>query len=168
MYEPSVGLFNALLNAVGLPPQAFLTSPNQALACLALLTVWKDVGLTMLIFLAGLQAIPSELREAAALDGAGAWRTFRAIILPHLRPSLALALFMTTIAATRIVTPILILTQGGPQGSTTNLAVYSYQESFEFMSPGPASATVVCMLALLALVTVSSSRAIGRKPEAET
>jgi len=157
MYEPSSGLFNAILNAVHLPTQPFLTGSNQALISIVIMSVWKDVGLPMLIFLAGLQAIPRELPEAAELDGAGERQVFWTITLPLLRPSIIVALFMMTITATRMFAPILIMTQGGPQGSTTNLALYSYMLGFEFQSPGSASASVVCMLVVLALVTAAQS-----------
>ncbi len=157
MYEPGSGLFNAVLDAVGLPMQPFLTGSNQALVSIVIMTVWKDVGLPMLIFLAGLQAIPRELHEAAQLDGANEWQIFSKITLPQLRPSIVVALFMMTITATRIFTPILIMTQGGPQGATTNLALYSYIQGFEFQSQGTASASVVCMLLVLAIVTFAQS-----------
>jgi len=158
MYEPSTGLFNALLNAIGLPNQPFIAGDNQALLAILVMSVWKDVGLPMLIFLAGLQAIPGELRDAAALDGAGGWRTFTRIILPQLRPSLVVAVFMATITSTRIFTPIIIMTQGGPNWATANLTYYAYAQSFEFTSPGTASAAVVCLLALLVIVTAVQIR----------
>jgi ABC-type sugar transport system permease subunit len=157
MYEPSTGLFNAILAALHLAPQPFLTGGDQALISIVVMSVWKDVGLPMLIFLAGLQAIPPELYEAAALDGAMPRHHFRYITLPHLRPSIVVALFMVTITATRVFTPILIMTNGGPQGGTTNLAFYAYTQGFQFQSPGPASAAVVCMLAVLAVVTLGQS-----------
>jgi len=157
MYEPSSGLFNAILHAMSLPTQPFLTNGNQALVSIVVMSVWKDVGLPMLIFLAGLQAIPRELPEAAELDGATERQIFWTITLPMLRPSIIVALFMMTITATRIFTPILIMTQGGPQGSTTNLALYSYLLGFEFQSPGSASASVVCMLLVLALITAAQA-----------
>lgn len=155
MYEPSSGLFNAIFHALNLPTQPFLTSGDQALLSIVIMSVWKDVGLPMLIFLAGLQAIPRELPEAAALDGASERQIFWSVTLPLLRPSIVVALFMMTITATRMFTPILIMTQGGPRGSTTNLALYSYIQGFEFQSQGTASASVMCMLLLLGLITVA-------------
>ena len=157
LYDPRGGMFNAILAAVGLPEQPFLIGDTQSLLSIAAMSVWKDVGLPMLIFLAGLQAIPRELYEAAALDGAGPWRTFRNVTLPLLRPSLVVALFMMTITATRIFTPILILTQGGPNGATSNLAYYSYRLNFEFMAPGAASASVVCMLLVIVVITIAQT-----------
>lgn len=165
MYEPSSGLFNAIFSALHLPMQPFLTGENQALLSIVVMTVWKDVGLPMLIFLAGLQAIPRELYEAAALDGANPRHVFFHITLPQLRPSIVVALFMMTITATRIFTPILIMTQGGPQGATSNLALYSYSQGFEFQSPGTASASVVCMLAVLTLVTLVQSAILRTRQE---
>ncbi len=167
MYEPSSGLFNAVLHAVSLPTQPFLTSSGQALVSIVIMSVWKDVGLPMLIFLAGLQAIPRELPEAAELDGATERQIFWTMTLPLLRPSLIVALFMMTITATRMFTPILIMTQGGPQGSTTNLALYSYLLGFEFQSPGAASASVVCMLLVLALVTAAQGYLLRDKEACE-
>jgi ABC-type sugar transport system permease subunit len=153
MYDASTGLFNAILTSFHLPPQPFLIEGSHAIVSIAVMTVWKGVGLSMLLFLAGLQAIPDSLDEAAALDGASAWQVFERITLPLLRPSMVLVGFITTVDATRLVAPILILTQGGPGGSTTNMALYSYNEAFNFNSPGLAAASVVCMIVLLILLT---------------
>lgn len=163
MYDASTGLFNALLTTLHLPPQPFLIEGNHAIVSIVVMSVWKDVGLAMLMFLAGLQAIPGGLHEAAALDGASAWKIFQRITLPLLRPSLVLVMFISTVAATRLVTPILILTQGGPGGSTTNMALYSYNAAFNFNSPGLAAASVVCMMALLVVLTVVQALLLRRK-----
>jgi ABC-type sugar transport system permease subunit len=158
MYEPNTGLFNTILTSIGVLPQPFLTESHQAIFSIAVMSVWKDVGLSTLIFLAGLQVIPDDLAEAAALDGASRAQIFWRVTLPLLRPSLVLAVFMTTVGATRLFTPIILLTQGGPNGATQNLVYYSYSHAFEFNSPGPASASVVCMLALLVLITLVQAR----------
>ena len=168
LYEPGTGLFDAILKAVGLPEQPFLTSGPYAIVSIVVMTAWKDVGLPMLIFLGGLQAISPQVMEAAALDGASSWRIFRRITLPLLRPSIILAIFMVTVAAARLFTPIILLTQGGPNGQTTNLPFYSYAQAFEFSSPGTASASVMFMMIVLIGITVLQAYLIrdpnGRRP----
>ncbi|MCP8937423.1 sugar ABC transporter permease [Alsobacter sp. SYSU M60028] len=153
LYEPGTGLFDAILKSMGLPEQPFLVSGPHAIVSIVVMTAWKDVGLPMLIFLGGLQAISPQLIEAAALDGASSWRIFRRITLPLLRPSLILAIFMVTVAAARLFTPIILLTQGGPDGQTTNVPFYSYAQAFEFSSPGTASASVMFMMVILVGIT---------------
>ncbi len=164
MYAPRNGLFNAVLSAIGLPEQPFLISDTQALISITVMMAWKDVGLPMLLFLAGLQNIPRELYEAAELDGASEWQTFSQITLPLLKPTMVVALFMTTITAARIFTPIIIMTQGGPDGASSNLTYYSYQQNFEYMAPGPATASVVFIICILALITAVQVRMI-RSPK---
>lgn len=160
LYAPGTGLFDAILQSVGLPEQPFLTSGPHAIVSIVVMTAWKDVGLPMLIFLGGLQAISPQVMEAAALDGASAWRIFRRITLPLLRPSLILAIFMVTVAAARLFTPIILLTQGGPNGQTTNLPYYSYAQAFSFSSPGTASASVMFMMIAMVAITALQAYAI--------
>lgn len=160
LYEPGTGLFDAILKSMNLAEQPFLTSGPYAIVSIVVMTAWKDVGLPMLIFLGGLQAISPQVMEAAALDGANSWRIFRRITLPLLRPSIILAIFMVTVAAARLFTPIILLTQGGPDGQTTNLPFYSYAQAFEFSSPGTASASVMFMIVVLVGITALQAYAI--------
>lgn len=163
MYDASTGLLNALLVTLHLPAQPFLIDANHAVVSIVVMTVWKDVGLAMLMFLAGLQSVPGSVYEAAALDGASTWKVFQRITLPLLRPSVILVMFIATVGATRLVTPILILTQGGPGGSTTNMALYSYNQAFSFNSPGHAAASVVCMMLLLVALTGGQALLLRRR-----
>jgi ABC-type sugar transport system permease subunit len=165
MYQPDTGLFNSALAASGLAQIPFLHNGAWAVVSITVLSVWKDLGLPMLIFLGGLQAIEPVLYEAAALDGANRRVIFWRITLPQLRPSLVLALFMTTVYAARLFAPIQILTQGGPEGRTTNLTYYSYVQGFEYSSPGNAAASVTLMLAALIVLTIGQSMAL-RAPKA--
>lgn len=158
MYYPEAGLFNALLTAVGLPPQPFLTSPKQALASIILVGVWQDVGFTMLLFLGGLQGIPGDLYEASAIDGARPSQQFWQITLPLLRRTVALAVFMGTIVSFRVFTPIYVMTQGGPQDSTLNSVYYMYLQGFKFLSMGYASAVAVVVIVVLAAITLVQAR----------
>jgi ABC-type sugar transport system permease subunit len=155
MLSPNSGVFNALLNAVGLPSQPFTTSPYQALLSLVAISVWKDLGLPTLIFLAGLQSVPTEVYEAASLDGASERRTFFSITVPLLKRSTAVAVFMATVTGSRVFTSILLITQGGPHDSTRNLIYYSYQQGFQYSAYGTAYAATICMLVLLGLVTAA-------------
>jgi ABC-type sugar transport system permease subunit len=163
LYDPTHGLFNAVLRGAGLDGQPWLTSPSQALAAIVVMSAWKNVGLSVLIFLAGLQNVPPELHEAASLDGAGPVRRLRYVTLPVLRRYLLVALFVSTIAGTRIFTPIILMTQGGPKDATTNLTYYAYQQAFQFSSHGVAAATTVCMLVLIGAVTLIQGVALRER-----
>lgn len=165
IYQPNSGLLDVIFQTFGLPSQPFLTSGPFAVVCIVIMTAWKDVGLPMLIFLGALQAIPPHLFEAASMDGANRWNKFWRITLPLLRPSLMLGLFMTTIAAARLFTPIQILTAGGPNGQTSNIAYFSYAQAFLFNSPGPAAASVVLMLLMLIVITIIQARALRSRSE---
>jgi ABC-type sugar transport system permease subunit len=132
MFAPDNGLVNALIGQVGIPSQPFLTSEIQALPTILAMVVWKDLGFTVLILLAGLQTIPQEYHDAAAIDGAGAWTQLRHITIPLLRRMLLLATFMATIAGCRIFIPIALMTQGGPQNATVNAIYYMYEQAFQF------------------------------------
>ena len=163
LYDPTHGLFNAVLRWAGLGGQPFLTSPSQALAAIVVMSAWKNVGLSVLIFLAGLQNVPPELDEAASLDGAGPVRRLRHITLPLLRRYILVALFVSTIAGTRIFAPIMLMTQGGPKDATTNLTYYAYQQAFQYSSHGVAAASTVCMLMLIGAVTLIQGVALRER-----
>ncbi len=154
MYAPNSGLFNAILQAMGLGTVPFLTDGSWGIFSIVMMTTWKDVGLPMLIFLGGLQAIPPQLYDAASIDGANRWNMFWRITLPQMRPSLLLAAFMVTVSGARLFTPIMLLTQGGPNGRTSNVTYYSYSQAFEFSSPGLASASVMVMLLVMLVITL--------------
>ena len=158
IYQPGFGLLNATLEMFGLPAQPLLTSPQQALTAVVVMSVWRGVGLPMLIFLAGLQAIPSEVYEAAKLDGVGPVRTVLSITLPLLKPSLVVAIFMSTLAGARIFTPVSVMTGGGPEGSTANLIYYSYQQAFSFQAFGTAAAAAIVMLVILVAISLLQTR----------
>jgi ABC-type sugar transport system permease subunit len=158
LYNPDNGLFNSQLARVGIPKQLFLTSPIEALPAILTMIVWKDVGFTMLLLLAGLQTIPQEFHEAAAIDGADGWARLWFITVPLLRRMLLLATFMATIAGARIFTPILLMTEGGPQDSTVNLIYYMYEQAFRYQRMGEASATAIMVILLLVAITLAQGR----------
>lgn len=165
MYSPDNGLFNALLGAVGIPAQPFLTSAAQALPSILVMVIWKDIGFTMLILLAGFQTIPPEFYEAAAIDGAGGWAKLRFITLPLIKRMLLLATFMVTIAGSRIFTPILLMTQGGPENSSVNLVYYMYEQAFQYERMGAASATALIVILLLVVITLTQGQLLRTSHE---
>jgi multiple sugar transport system permease protein len=153
--RPTDGLVNALLGDLGLPPQPFLTSPSQALWSIIVIASWAGVGYWMVFLIAGLQEVPREYREAAALDGAGWWRTFAWVILPLMRRPIAFVLVADTIANFLLFAPVQILTSGGPAGSTNFLIFDIYENAYVFTDKGLAAAEVMVLVALmLAIVTV--------------
>lgn len=158
LYTPDGGLFNAFLGAVGIASQPFLTSVSQALPSVLVMIVWKDIGFTTLILLAGLQTIPHEYHEAAEIDGAGAWSRLLHITLPLLRRMLLLATFMATISGSRIFIPIALMTDGGPEDSTINAVYFMYEQAFKYQRMGEASAVAMLIILLLVAITLVQAK----------
>ena len=140
------GLVNGVLNALGLPSQPFLHSANQALGSLMLLVSWKGIAYWMLILLAGLQAIPRSLYEAASVDGAAGVQVFRHVTLPLLRRPLAFVLITDTVVNFLLFNPVYILTHGGPQGSTHLLMFEAFRSGFVGINLGRATAITAVIL----------------------
>ncbi|MEV0395009.1 carbohydrate ABC transporter permease [Polymorphospora rubra] len=164
-YSPSVGVFNGLLSSLGLPVVEWLTNPATALPSLAVVSVWRDLGYAMLVFSAGLQAIPDEVLEAARIDGAGRWTLLRRIVLPLLTPTMFFLLVVSTISSLQTFGEINILTGGGPDGATTTLVYSLYQSAFAFGGSdyGLASVQAVVLLGLVMLITVIQFRVLQRR-----
>ncbi len=149
------GPINALLGAVGIGPQPFLTSPDQALASIVILASWVGVGYWMTFLIAGLQDIPPDYAEAAAVDGAGWWRVFVQITLPLLRRPLAFVLVADTVANFLLFAPVQVLTRGGPTEATNLIMFEIYRQAYTFGDLALASAeVVVVVLILLAIVGI--------------
>ena len=150
IYHPQYGLLNAALGLVGIGPIDWLGDPTWAMPSIILLSVWKNFGYNMLVFLAGLTSIPEELYEAAALDGAGAWHRFRHITLPMLGPTFVFVGVVTMIASFQIFSEPYVMTQGGPLKSTTTLVLLMYEQGFRWWRLG-LSAAIAVVLFLLTL-----------------
>ncbi len=163
LFNDRYGLVNYLLYGGALGHyQAWLAEPGWALAALVLADVWKTSAFAALLILAGLQAIPDQLYEAARVDGAGPWRRFTLITWPLLRPALLLALLFRTMDALRVFDLVFVMTQGGPGGTTDVLMFHGYQKMFAegFLGQGAAVSVVVFLCALgLGLVYL---RVLGR------
>ena len=147
------GLLNAALRAVGLPTRSWLGDPAVALYALALVSVWKITGYSMVIFLAGLQDVPPSLLEAAALDGAGPLRRFVHVTWPMLRPSAAFVGVTSLILSFQAFDVVRVMTQGGPVKSTTIFVYAIYEQVFINLRVGRASALIVVFFALLLALT---------------
>jgi multiple sugar transport system permease protein len=151
-FRPDDGIVNAILAAIGLPPQPFLTSPDQALFAIMILASWAGVGYWMVFLIAGLRDISPSYKEAAALDGAGYWRTLFYIILPMMRRPLAFVLVADTVANFLLFPPVQILTRGGPVNSTNVIMFEIYRNAFTFNDFGLAYALMVLLLILLVVI----------------
>ena len=155
-----LGLFNAILLSLGLPPEPFIRSADQALASLAVLGVWKFVGFNMLVFLGGLQAIPGDIYEAAGLDGAGPIRRFFSMTLPLLMRVMLFVVVMTTIEAFKVFTSVYVMTSGGPQDSTSTIVFYIFRNAFRYYDLGYAAAMSFALLVLVLVVMLVQFRAL--------
>jgi multiple sugar transport system permease protein len=163
LYHPQYGLFNAALGHLGLGPIDWLGDPRWAMPSIILLSVWKNFGYNMLVFLAGLQAIPEELYEAAALDGAGAWHRFRHVTLPMLGPTFVFVGVVTMIASFQIFSEPYVMTQGGPLKATETLVLFMYEEGFRWWRLGSAAAIAVVLFLLTLAGTLIQLR-LRREP----
>ena len=153
---PGEGLLDFYLAKLGGPSINWLGDTDLALGSVVAITVWKNTGYYMLFFLAGLAGVPQELLDAATIDGAGAWRRFRSVILPMLGPTLAFVVPIAILNALTQVDHVVTMTQGGPADSTNLLLYYIYQQAAQNYDVGLASAaTVISVAALLALSLMS-------------
>jgi multiple sugar transport system permease protein len=146
------GPINRSLNSLGLANVGWLTDPNMALISVILVSVWKGVGLAAVLFLSGLQGISKELEEAAIVDGANRWQIASRITLPLLSPTTFVVFFISLVGTFQSYGLVLLLTQGGPVGSTTLLGYFIYQNAFQFFQMGYASALSVALFVLLAFL----------------
>lgn len=152
LYNPSLGLFNYMLNAVGLPDVPWLTEPTVAKLSLILLALWKAIGLNMIIFIAALQGIPKSYYEAAQLDGASLWQQVTRITIPMLRFAIFFVSVTTMIGWLQFFEEPFVMTQGGPLDGTLSIALFIYQNGFQFNNFGYAAAgsfvLFVCIIAI--------------------
>lgn len=141
------GPVNSLLSAIGLDPIPWLGSTTWAMPVLILLSIWKQLGFNLIVFLAGLQTIPISRYEAAELDGANAWQQFWYITLPGLRSTLIFAAITTIIFTLRSFEQVYVITEGGPLNSTNLLVYYIYEQAFAQFDFGYAAAAATVLLA---------------------
>jgi len=154
LLHPRYGLINAGLGSVGLPAVDWLGDPHWAMPAIILLAVWKNFGYNMLIFIAGLQAIPEELYEAAELDGAGARARFWHVTLPSLGPTFLFVGVMTMIGQFQIFAEPYVMTQGGPLRSTVTVVLLMYEQGFRWWRMGLATSMAFVLFVVTLLATL--------------
>lgn len=158
LFEPDYGPLNAVLRLVGLPTPRWLGDAKWALPAIMIMNIWKNVGYNAVVFLSGLQNIPRDLYEAAELDGATGWRRFRHITFPLLSPTTFFLTTVTIIWSFQVFDSVNIMTQGGPNRSTSVILFYFYTQTFRFFRVGYGSAAVMVMFFIVAIVTFIQNR----------
>jgi multiple sugar transport system permease protein len=149
MFHPQLGVLNWLLVQVGLPPSLWVYSADTVIPTLVLVEVWHWTPLVMLLILGGLASLPVDPYEAAKIDGANAWQSFRHITLPLLAPFIVVALIIRTIDALKAFDTIYVITQGGPGQASETINIFLYLQAFAFYNVGYASAVVVVFFILI-------------------
>ncbi|HEY8794859.1 MAG TPA: sugar ABC transporter permease [Gemmatimonadaceae bacterium] len=162
LYHPQYGFLNYALGAIGIHPIDWLGDPRWAMPAIILLAVWKNFGYNMLIFIAGLQSVPEDLYEAAALDGAGAVRQFWHVTLPNLAPTFFFVGVVTMIGYFQLFAEPYVMTTGGPLGATTSLVLFMYEEGFRWWRLGVA-ASIAFLLFLIILVWTAIQLRLERR-----
>jgi multiple sugar transport system permease protein len=168
MYSPQFGPLGRLLDTVGLEIPPLLRTPSLALYAVTAMVVWEYLGFQIVIFLAGLNAIPGAYYEAAAVDGAGGWQLFRSITLPLLNPTLVFSVVYGTIIYLQLFTQVLNMTfgdPGGPLGSTETVVLYVYTQGFQRFHMGQAAAATVVLFGVIMIISVAQLTVLSRPVE---
>lgn len=156
------GLINTVLGWVGIRGPNWLGDPSWSMPALILMAAWRNFGTAMIIFLAGLQSVPAELHEAAAIDGAGAWKRFLHVTMPLLRPTLLFVMVTTSIGYLQVFEEPFVMTKGGPLNSTITVSYNTYQQ-FGFGNYGLASAMSYLIFVVIAVVTAVQFRLLRER-----
>jgi multiple sugar transport system permease protein len=167
LFNTKYGVVNALLDALGVHPVDWLGDPHWAMPTIIAFAVWKNFGYNMIIFLAGLQAIPSALYEAARIDGASPWRQFRHITVPMLRPTLLMVAILTVSGYFQLFAEPYVMTEGGPLQSTVSVLYLMYDEGFTWWNLGSASAVAFALFIVMFAVTALMLR-LARRDASES
>jgi len=158
IFNPKFGIVNYLLGLVGIHGPAWLFDPQWAMPAIIVTSVWKDIGFVMMMFLAGLQGIPAEYYDVAAIDGAGDWQRFRYITLPLLSPITFFALIISLINSFQVFDQVRIMTDGGPAGATSVLVEQIVKNAFDYSRMGYAAALSWALFLLIFTATVFQTR----------
>ncbi|HET6340680.1 MAG TPA: sugar ABC transporter permease [Gemmatimonadota bacterium] len=158
IYHPRYGLLNYALGFLGIGPIDWLGDPAWAMPSIILLAVWKNFGYNMVIFIAGLQAIPDYLYEAAELDGAGPWQRFRHVTLPALAPTFLFVALLTMIGYFQLFAEPYVMTQGGPLHATYSVVLFMYEQGFRWWNMGFAAAIAFVLFLIILAATLLQLR----------
>jgi multiple sugar transport system permease protein len=153
IYSPESGLLNQFLGVFGIAPQKWLSDPTLALPSIVAMSVWQGLGTDVIIFLAGLQAIPTELLDAASVDGAGRWARFRSIVLPLLTPSIFFTGVLSLIDSFQVFDQIFVLQRPRPSDATITVVYFIYENGFKFFKMGYATAASWVLFLIVAFFT---------------
>jgi ABC-type sugar transport system permease subunit len=153
LFNGNGGLINGILKWFGIIGPNWLGTQPYALIAVIVVTIWQFTGYYMLIFLGGLQGVPIGLKEAARIDGASEWRVFLTVTLPSISPSIFFAVVVCIIQSLQTFDQVYIMTNGGPDGATTTLVYYIFQQGFGMYNIGPATAASVVLLVILSVLT---------------
>ena len=157
------GLINRMLTAIGIPKVGWLVNPNVAIYSIAIMATWKNVGLYVILFLVGLQTVPTQYYEAAKLEGANRWQQFYYITLPMINPTIFMVVLLSTIGGFSLFIEPYIMTGGGPMNQTLSAVLYIYKQAFQFYNMGY-SATLGFFYAIMIMtVVVLQKRFIERE-----
>lgn len=162
-FDYDIGLFNSILGSFGIAKAPWLLDPDWAMPSLVLLSIWKNCGYTVLMFMAGLQTVDTNLYEAAAIDGSGRLSTFWHITLPQIKPTTTLCVVMVTTWSFQMFVQPYLLTKGGPDYSTMTVTYYLYQQAFSSYNIGYGSAIAVISVAVFLLITTLEKRILRER-----
>lgn len=166
LYDEKQGFLNAVLGLMGIPTQGFLGNQHQAMVSIIVVVIWINLGYNMILFLSAIKEIPLSYLEAANLDGANQWQTFRYITLPLIKDTFVFVLVTATIASFQMLDQIMVMTKGGPASATEVGVLYIYTQSFEHMRMGYASALSVVLFLILLVFSILQFRLLTKKEEA--
>ncbi|MBX3011297.1 MAG: sugar ABC transporter permease [Caldilineaceae bacterium] len=155
LYSPNFGPINYFLGLVGIAGPPWLASTAWAMPAIIIMSVWKGFGTNMLIFLAGLQGIPTELTEAAMIDGANRWQRFWHVTWPLLTPTTFFVLVISCIASFQVFEQVFVMTEGGPAYATTVMGLFIYLNAFRYNNMGYAAAAAYLLFALILVITLA-------------
>lgn len=157
------GILNYLVNALGLTSVGWLTDPKWALYSVIIVTIWKGIGYYMMIYLAALMSVPKELYEACDIDGASFLKKHLTVTIPHIMPTIALVVTISSISAMKVFAEIYVMTKGGPLNSSKTIVYYIYERAFENLDLGYASAMAVVLLGIVMIFSLINILFFERK-----